>query len=90
MNGAEPQKTNNLVQATRGVGLALKSGDMNKLQELAKSIGQQAGGVISTASREKLGTLKSQLPQIARKAGNQSDQNQRVLSREQQQQGRGR
>jgi general stress protein YciG len=69
---------NQLVQNTREAGIALRAGDMNQLRELARTIGK-AGGAVSLASAADLGNKPSQLTEMTRKAGNQSDANHRAV-----------
>jgi hypothetical protein len=70
MNGAEPQKVNNLVQSTRMVAISAKAGNENQLKEAIKAIGT-AGGSFAAASRATLGKLPTQLPNLTRKVGGQ-------------------
>jgi hypothetical protein len=73
---------NQLVQNTRDVGAALRSGDMSKLKELAQTIGK-AGGSISSASNADLGNRPAQLTNLTKQnAGSQNDANHRSITQD--------
>jgi hypothetical protein len=89
MNGAEPQKTNNLVQTTRMAGLAARAGNENQLKECIRALGN-AGGSFATASKATLGTKPSPLPHLTKKAGNSDGIPHKAIQRDRPPQGHSR
>jgi len=92
VNGAQPQKVNQLVLNTRAAGIAAKAGDMNQLRECARAISalSQAGGSFASASRANLGNKPSQLPHLTRKAGGQEGTPHRAVTQDRPPQGHSR
>jgi hypothetical protein len=89
MNGAEPQKTNNLVQLTRAAGVASRAGNESQLRQAIQALGN-AGGSFASASRATLGNKPVQLPQLTRKAGGQEGTPHRAIQQNRPPQGHGR
>jgi len=89
MNGAQPQKSNNLVQTTRMAGIAAKSGNETQLKECIRALGN-AGGSFATASKATLGTKPSPLPALTRKAGNSEGTPHRAIQQDRPAQGHSR
>jgi hypothetical protein len=90
MNGAEPQKTNNLVQSTRMVAISARAGNESQLKEAIKAIGNAGGSFSASKSRETLGKLPTQLPHLTRKAGGQEGTPVRGITQDRPAQGHGR
>jgi hypothetical protein len=89
MNGAEPQKANNLVQITRAAGVAARAGNESQLREAVRALGN-AGGKFASASRESLGNKPVQLPQLTRKTGGQEGTPHRAIQQDRPAQGHSR
>jgi general stress protein YciG len=88
MNGAEPQKTNNLVQNTRAVGQAVRGGDLAQARELAQKIVRDGGSMSAKSGNHD--SKPTQLPHLTRKSGGQDGTPHRAVYQDRPPQGQGR